>query len=159
MEGFSIENMDVDSYIQSLLLKYVTARIDIKNIGDEDNSILIISNSDSTAKIIYNNFINDEKGSGLTIQSSKCFLYLELKCRNEGLLNIKLMGTYNKSKNNKALPIYIDFMKLMINDEDYLEQNQVAWHNKPFTVEKEVEDGEIVKLYIEWLPLNDLSSL
>ena len=157
MQEFLKENMDVDSFIQSLLIKYVTARIDIKNVGNENNSVLIRSNSDSTAKIIYNDFINDEKGSGLTIQSSKCFLYLELKCTNKGLLNINLMGTYNKSKNNKALPIYIDFMKLMINDEDYLEQNQVAWHNKPFTVEKEVEDGEIVKLYIEWLPLNDAS--
>lgn len=43
MEGFSIENMDVDSFIQSLLIKYVTARIDIKNVGNEDNSIEILA--------------------------------------------------------------------------------------------------------------------
>lgn len=30
MKGFLKENMDVDSFIQSLLIKYVTARIDIK---------------------------------------------------------------------------------------------------------------------------------
>ena len=68
MKGFLKENMDVDSFIQSLLIKYVTARIDIKNVGNEDNSIEVINNSDLDAKVNFPEWFKDETGSGLTIQ-------------------------------------------------------------------------------------------
>ncbi len=118
MKGFLKENMDVNSFIQSLLIKYVTARIDIKNVGNEDNSIEIISNSDSDAKINFPKWFKDETGSGVVIQSEKCFLYLEIKCINKGSLNIRLRGPNVKDRNDKQFPTYIDYIKLTINDED-----------------------------------------
>lgn len=159
MKEFLKENMDVDSFIQSLLIKYVTARIDIKNVGNKDNSIEIISTSDSCAKINFPEWFKDETGSGLIIQSEKCFLYLEIKCINKGSLNIRLRGPYVKDKNDKQFPTYIDYIKLTINDEDYLDDNKLVWHNTPYKIQKNVEDGEIIKIYVEWLPFNDLSVL
>lgn len=150
---------NIDSFIQSLLIKYITARIDIKNVGNKDNSVKILNNSDLDGRIDFPNWFKDETGSGLVIQSNKCFLYLELKCINDGLLEIYLKGMDIRDKNNKNLPIYIDYTKLTINNEDYLKNNVLVSHDKPFKIEKNVKNGEIIKLYIEWLPLNDLSNL
>ena len=145
MQEFLKENMDVDSFIQSLLIKYVTARIDIKNIGNEDNSIEIISNSDLDAKINFPEWLKDETGSGLTIQSDKCFLYLELKCINDGTLNIKLKGIDTRDKNDKRFPIYIDYMKLAINDEDYLNNNKLDNSIKRDSFISQISFGKKIK--------------
>ena len=79
---------------QNLLMKYFTARIDIKNTGNVQNNIFIISLDDLSAKINYPSWFENNDGKGMVIESSSGVLDLELKCVNSGLffcLVVKMM--------------------------------------------------------------------
>ena len=71
-------------------MKYFTARIDIKNTGNVQNNIFIISLDDLSAKINYPPWFENNGGKGMVIESSSGVLDLELKCVNSGLLKIWL---------------------------------------------------------------------
>ena len=73
---------------QKLLMKYFTARIYIKNLGDMQNNIFIINPDDLNANINYPPWFENDNGKGLVIESKLGELDLELKCVNDGILKI-----------------------------------------------------------------------
>lgn len=139
--------------ISTYMTKYNTARIDIKNIGSEDNSIEIINISDSSSKIEYPNWFKNQNGKGLVIQSSKNHLDMEMKCIGDGKLTISLKGIEYKNLSGQKIPIYINFTKFLINDEDLNLNNELVWCDIPYYHNKLVKNGEIIKIHIEWTPI------
>lgn len=163
--SFSVEWMpfnDSSDYsfnnYMNLLSKYATARVDIKNIGSEENSIEILENSDNLSKVQTPDWFSDEKGKGTVIRSIKQELNLKVKCHNEGTVNIKLRGVNVKDKSDNRFPVYIDFTKFKVNGENIINENQLVSHDDFYLFKKDVKDNEILYLSFEWSPFNDLSN-
>lgn len=136
---------------QTLLLKYQIGRLDLKNFGDK-NSIEIIKTSDKHMKIATPKWFNTNEGEGKIIESYTGDLKLEIKCKNDGIFKITLRGKYLLDGNSKIIPIYINFNYLTVNEKEIINGKTVVWHNKPFTYEKNVKNGEIIKIHAKWLP-------
>lgn len=142
---------------ESLLEKYYTARIDIKNLGDMDNNIIVVSNSDSNSNVSQPNWFFDEYGYGTMIESGEGVLDLKIKCVQNGKLKIILRSLDIKDNNNNRFPIYIDYINFSVNGNMIFDNNTLIWHDTPYTFEKDVLDSEIINIHIEWLPFNNES--
>lgn len=132
------------------LLKYLTARIDIKNIGQKSNSIDVKKISDETAKVDYPNWFNDGLGKGMTIHSTAGKLYLQIKCHNAGELMIRFMGPDIHDKNQNRIPIYINYTNIYINEQNLNDSEKIVCHDVPLIYKKHVEDSEVVKIAVKW---------
>ena len=142
---------------QNLLMKYFTARIDIKNTGNVQNNIFIISLDDLSAKINYPSWFENHDGKGMVIQSDSGVMDFELKCVNDGILKIWLRGIDYRDKNDNRFPIYIIYTNFSINDTEILKENKVVSHDDFYLFEQKVEDSEIIKIHIEWVHFNENS--
>ena len=141
------------------LRKFLESRIDIKNFGDEDNSIEITHCDDSTVDITTPGWFNDEKGLGTIINAVNGTLNFSFKCVNDGKLKIEFKGIDYKDKSNNRIPIYIDYTEISVNGEVLIEDSRVSWHDNPFIFEKEVKDGEKINVHVKWAPFTVESNI
>ena len=137
---------------------YQTARLDLKNTGNETNSFEIIENSDTHSKINWPKWMENDKGKGAVIESKKGNLDLKLKMVNEGEFELFLRGIDSRDKNKKRRKILIDYTTLTINDKEYIEGHEFAWHDEPFILKKSVKNSEILNIHIEWTVKCNLES-
>jgi hypothetical protein len=144
------------SKVSELLRKYVTARIDMKNIGSEYNTLEVVENDNINSIVSFPKWMSNERGSGFTLRSYKGSLNLKVKCIRKGLLKIWLRGLDLRDKNGKRFPVYIDYVNFSVNN-DFQFNRKLTSHDKPFIYKKEVNDGEIVDIHIEWMPFSNLS--
>lgn len=147
----SIEIINGNSNINvKKLIKYITARIDIKNIGVETNDIEIIENSDMDSTINKPKWFKNETGIGTEIQSKQGNLYLKIRCINDGKLNIKIRGMDFRDKIGKRLPIFIKYTKFIINNENIIDDPITVHHDNSFSWDVEVNNSEILEIFFEW---------
>ena len=106
---------------QNLLMKYFTARIYIKNLGDIQNNIFIINQDDLNANINHPPWFENDYGKWIVIESNLGELDFELKCVNDGILKIWLSGIDCRDKNNE-FPVYINYTNFTINDTEILKK-------------------------------------
>lgn len=144
---------------EDLLNKYGALRIDIKNQGMPNNSILVLENTDLSSKIEVPNWFKDNKGVGTIIESSEGIINLKIKCINDGVLEISLRSQDIRDKKNQHLPIYIDCTNFSINEETIFDDNTLVTTYHPFKFSKNVYDSEVIDIYIKWLPFNPSSEL
>ncbi|MBQ6220511.1 MAG: hypothetical protein IJJ47_12325 [Methanosphaera sp.] len=144
---------DLDLKAKKYLLKYISARIDIQNYG-KNNSIELLECSDLNAFIRTISWIPVSKGGGIVIRSDNSKITLLVKVMNSGKLKIVLRSRFSRDKNKIKFPIYIDYTKLTVNDKVIFDENKLLWHDKPYIHKQDVNDGEIIKIDIEWLPFN-----
>ena len=135
------------------LIKYATARIDFKAIGD--NKIEIIENSDDYSVQSSPDWGNGENGKMHIVESYSGAIDLKIRCIGDGKLELNLRS-YNYMDKYGTFPIYVNFKNLEVNGERYI-YNKVITHTEKYVFEKEVEDGEILDMHIEWTPLNKSS--
>ena len=152
------DNGDIDPVLLNKLEKFYTLRADIKSSGN-NNDIVIIKNSDKNCRVSYPNWFSDDKGRGMILESTSCSMDLELKCVNEGKLLLYFKGINFSDKFRNNFPIYIDIVKLTINNEIIINSNKTVSLNKPFVHAKMVDDSEIVKIHVEWEPISQKSEL
>ena len=136
----------------TILNRYLTARIDLKNSGSELNEIKIIQISDKNAYIVVKPVFMKKNGNGCVIQSFAGKLEFSVKCICSGTFSILLRGQYLPDKNGKAIPICIDYKSLNINNKNVFGEMITACHDRPFRYSKKVEDGEIITINVEWRP-------
>ncbi|WP_407424381.1 hypothetical protein [Methanobrevibacter sp.] len=135
------------------LMKFATARIDIKNYG-EKNNIEIIENSDDYS-IHYNpDWFSDKSGYGWIVETYKGSIDLKIRCINKGKLKVFLRSNFWGE--NGRFPIFINYTNFTVNGKGHF-SNIVCSHDEPFTFEKEVDDGEILEIHVEWNPVNKSS--
>ena len=151
-----IENKINSNYFNEnaeFLIKYIESRIDIKNHGDKNNKIIIL-NSHSNFNSTQPSWFDDETGKGMVVRSVKGELDLSFKCVNGGKLCIEFKGIDYSDKNGNRIPIYIDYEKIVINNEILVNESYVACHDSPIIFEKEVDDGDIINIKSKWNPVN-----
>ena len=140
-----------------LLSIYYTARIDIKNYGQDSNSIEIVENSDPSSIIMYPKWFNKEQGTGITIQSKKLSLDLKIKCINNGELNLTFITLDTKDREGNRFPAYIDYTSIKINGVEQLKENKLIWHDELFVIKRKVKNNELITINIEWKPFTSSS--
>ncbi|WP_296883766.1 hypothetical protein [uncultured Methanobrevibacter sp.] len=138
---------------QFALIKHATCRIDLKNYGLKENQIKLVESSDKTMWLEEPSWFENHEGQGIIIQSRKGTLDLKIECINNGLLKIFLRGIYYLDKNSKIFPIYVACSMLKINETIIFEEDNIVWHNEPYIYQKEVTDGEIINIHLEWHPI------
>lgn len=160
-ESYDEKNGEINPIFINKLLKYATARIYIKNIGNEDNSVVIMENSDAYSKIFSSvPWLKDDEGSGVLIDSGKGIIDLKIKCVNKGQFKLFLGSIDFRDKRNNILPIYINYTKLMVNDNCIFDSGVSACYEKSYEYVKDgVEDNEIINIHIEWEPFDEKSIL
>lgn len=156
MDSFSHNNLEheMSRECRKLILKYATARVDIKNFGDSSNSVDICHISDKNSFSDAPKWFSNDEGVGKVIKSFSGDLSLRIRCINDGNLRIRLKSPDVKDANNNKFPVFIDYLSFKINGEERLEKNTLASNIKPLIFEKSVNDGEIVDIHIKWLPFN-----
>lgn len=148
---------DVERNAYRSFNKYKTARIDIKNYGAEGNLVEVIETSDKSATVQSPGWFKTAQGQGIVIHSFKGDIRVVIKCSGNGALEVALRGVDCRDKNNKRIPVWIDFKKLNVNGEDVFTNSHVVWHDKPFKHRLNVVDGEIVSLEVEWKAVDNTS--
>lgn len=151
IDGIPEDN--AERLINSLTDKYYTARIDVKNSGG-GSSLEIFDVDDVLSKIRYPKWMA-KNGKGSVILSKMGKINFKVKCINDGNLMVKLRGPHIKDAEGNEFPVYIDILNFKINDEDIFTGNKLVSLSQFYTFNKEVKDGEIVDVELEWLPFND----
>ena len=133
-------------------LRQSNARMDIINLGEATNFVKLLEISDDNSLCGYPDWFKGKKGSGLVVNSQKCYLDLKILCINDGKLRIRLKGRDVRDENNKRVPVYIDFLRFTVNDELIFDKTHTVSHDEYYTYSKEVKDKEIINIHVEWLP-------
>ena len=145
--------MKSEENLRKKLQKHNIARIDIKNIGIEENNVNILNISDSSAHSWKPSWFKNSNGAGLIIESQINSLELEIQCVLDGKLNIQLRGIDYRLEDDSRFMININYTKFMINDEIVFNGSKILNHDSPFIFEKDVSNNETIKLYLEWMPV------
>ena len=134
----------------TMTLVRLTARIDVKNVGTEGNSLNVLDVSDSSASVESPAWFRDASGVGRVVKSGAGNLDLCLRCVGNGELQIRLRGQDVKGPDGKRIPVWIDYTSLVVDGELLLSEPVAAWHDKPFVVKRPVKDGQIVSVSLSW---------
>ena len=153
----SFNGNHLDGKIVNEIMKFNTARIDIKNIGIESNTLDEINCSDKFIKIMNPPWFSDDTGIGHVFETTSNKLHISFRCINDGKLKISLRSKDTRDKNRKFFPIYLDFTKFLVNEVEILKSNELVWCNSPYVYIKEVKNNERIDLEVEWLPFNSES--
>ena len=132
----------------SVLKLLETARIDIKNQG-EGNDVKVRVLSGEHCKILSAPWFSKE-GTGHTLVTEDKNFLLELECVGTGNLVIRMLGRYRPVSENKRLPLWVDYTRLAINDEVIFWELKPQWHDRPYVFNRQVSDGEKIKVEISW---------
>ena len=164
MTKFDIYNMDsneqkrssIKDEIELKLNNYNTSRIDIINYNlsnehQKQNNVKIENCSDFNLEYYYPDWFKNPQGKGLIINSQKNFLKFDIIIEGDGELQIYLRSNDHRL-NNQRVPIYINYTKLLINNENILTENAVANHDIPFIYKSSVKDKQKITVYVEWMP-------
>ena len=151
---FDYEKKYINNDLNQILNQFNTARIDIKNINDNENlknTIKISNISDFNLEYNYPIWFKNNDGKGISIQSKQNFLKFDIECIGDGILHIFLRGI-DVQINKKQIPIFINYKKFLINDSLILNENILVSHESFYLHKIPVKDGEKITLYVEWIP-------
>ena len=124
-----------------------TVRCDMKNVGDDSNSIKFLE-YDKKLDITYPSWFA-KGGKGCKIETTRNNIHMIFQTINNGNLNLMLRGKDYRDLNKKRIPTYINYSKVSINNVVLFEENQLVWHNVPYTYEKLCKNEEFFELNIE----------
>lgn len=126
-----------------------SARIDIHNKNNENNTVEIL-NSPSSVDVEFPSWFRYKDGKGAVLRTEDHSFDIKLKCINDGKLAISLRGPDVKNISGNRIPSYVDYTNFKVNNKEILNKKTTAWHNDSYLFEKEVKDGEIIDLHFEW---------
>ena len=126
--------------IQKQLTNY---RIDIKNVGKENNA-LEITTSGKVSKPAW--FINAQ-GQGQVVESNKKIQNISIKAIQDGKLRLDFKGQ-DKRFEGTRFPVWVDYKSIKIDGKETLLGSIATWHDKPFYYDMPVKNGQIVKVEV-----------
>jgi len=141
------------------LRKYVEARIDIKNYGGKNHDVILLDCDDSLCSTSKPSWFTNPEGTGMVLNSTVGEINFSVKCVEDGILVLSLKGLDYRDKRGNRIPIYIDYTEINVDGVNLIRGSRVAWHDNPYTFEKEVKDGQVVNVRVKWSPLSLNSDL
>ena len=143
-----------------VFFKYLIARIDIKNLGQKENDVDLLGYSDKKLHFEKPVWFKNFEGTGIVLHSIKGSLDFEIKCIQNGQLNIWLRGVDFRDAKNQRTPIFVDFTKLVINEELIFDSRVTVSLDHAFAyhyIKENVNDGDTFNIHVEWEPLDSKS--
>ncbi len=131
---------------------YKTARLDIKNLGMVENTIIMNDKLDKETVITYPSWFTNEQGRGMVVTSTSGNLRLKLGSVQDGNLEIRLRGMDVRDEDGIRLPVMIQFNKFAVNGTVIFDTPRNIWHDRPFAWSMPVQDGDIIEIEVEWEP-------
>ncbi len=144
----SQEETPRDEQMATLLKRFSTARIDIKNKGSEGND-LCITTSDKLASISNPNWFCSE-GRGYILESDAKHIKLRLEGIGDGTLTIMLRGIDYRDAGGKRMPFFVDYRYFSVNEQVVFDSIHTVHHDKPYRYTREIKNGEFVDVEIGW---------
>jgi len=95
---------------------------------------------------------NRGTGKGYSLRMRDRKLLAEIRCIGKGRLRIDFRGACIQDENGNTLPYLFRIKHCVINGEEQLKESVNFWHDEPYAYTKKVEDGERVKVEVEWEP-------
>ena len=133
-------------------------RLDIKNRGAADNTVILVNSNDSECEFSQPDWYRHDDGVGTMITTTNRDLNLSIQCVKDGNLLLEFKGLDYREQNGNRVPIFIDYSRIVVDGEELSSGGMVSWHDSPFYYNKEVKDGQIVNIEAKWLPLNNNSN-
>lgn len=130
-----------------------SCRLDLKNFGIESNDVEFMEDNNNLY-ISSPAWFNDEEGAGYKITSNISKFNVPVKCINKGTLRMYLRGSDYKIL-KKRKPIFINFKKVLVNDEKILDEDTLLWHDKPYSHNIKCEDNEEIMIGVEFKSIFD----
>ena len=130
-------------YRTDVLLKLQSARIDIKNFGNENNAVEITT----SAKVSQPMWFTNEQGQGQVVESSKKIQNITIKAIQDGKLVLSFKGQ-DKRFEGIRFPLWVDYKSIKINGKEQLTAPVATWHDKPYRFEMPVKDGQVVTVEV-----------
>lgn len=81
-------------------------------------------------------------------------MYLTVKCKGEGELNVVCQGIDARDKNNDYIPLSVKYVSLQYNNQELLLEDVETSQVHPYVYKRQVKDGEVVELIIRWRPVD-----
>lgn len=134
------------------ILKYSTARADLKICGSANNRIVVLENRNGSAS--QPKWFCDSQGQGTVVTSGKTAMSLKIRCAGSGQLRTDLRGIDFRLKDNTRFPIWICYTKFSVNGVPVLKEPVCVCHDMPYTHSQKVSDGEELVLDLEWKALD-----
>lgn len=131
--------------IEELLPELSTYRLDIKNVGSENNALEISAND---GKVAAPKWFTNVQGVGIVLQGNAMNNIIKIKAINDGKLMLSFRGQ-DKRFENKRFPLWIDYKSIKIDGKEILSAPVATWHDKPYRYEMPVKDGQEITLDIE----------
>lgn len=141
-------NLFIRKKYQRLISKLImtqlkSLRIDIKNLGKENNAVELTS----SAKVYQPTWFTNAYGQGQVVESNKNHQDITIKVIQDGKLRFDFRGQ-DKRFEGTRFPVWIDYKSIKINGKEILLGSIATWHDKPFNYEMPVKDGQVVKVEV-----------
>lgn len=124
------------------------ARLDFKNQGAGNDLKVSVVNGNHY-KVTKPQWFS-QGGAGYVLETSDKHQVIELECYGKGNLMIRLQGIDRRALDGTRLPLWVDYTRLVVNDEVIFWELKQQWHDKPCIFNKLVNDGERIKVEISW---------
>ncbi|MBR6711852.1 MAG: glycosyltransferase [Selenomonadaceae bacterium] len=140
-----VENLIPDSF-----KPFITARIDTKLMSKEGD-FQIVSVSDDKATIEKPRWLQ-RGGVGYQLESYAGKLDFIAEATADGKIQLKLRGLDVRDPQDKRIPYWIDYTKLIVNDEPIIDKLTPTWLHDSYTYTIDAKAHEEIKIHVEWLP-------
>ena len=132
---------------------FLTARMYIKWSSKSKGDFKITSLSDWRAEVSKPDWLN-KRGVGYVLQSYVGKLTIVAEASEDGKINLSLRGMDIRDPKDKSKPIpyWIDYKKMIVNDEVVFDTLTPAWQGQPYRYNMDVKANEEITIQIEWQP-------
>ena len=124
------------------------ARIDIINKNDKDSTVKVFYASDKV-EVAYPGWFEYNYGKGAYLRAGDRSVDVIFKCVKDGVLDVALRGP-DVRLSGKRVPSYVNYTNLVVNGETILNETITVHHDDSYIYSKNVKDGELMELHIEW---------
>lgn len=132
---------DKQDYAQLCLDKLSEFRIDIKNVGSENNAVEVTSEGNN---VIQPKWFTNAQGIGSIVHGNQLKSIIKLKVIQDGILKFIFKGV-----DGKKLPLWIDYKSIKIDGKEILSAPVATRYDKPYFHEIPVKDGQEISLEVE----------
>ena len=119
-------------------------RIDIKNVGTAKNSVAIEAENST---VVEPGWFCNTQGRGQVLTSSAGRGKIKIHIISDGKLAINFLGPDVRFE-GKRFPLWIDYRSIKIDGKEILSSPIAVWHDKPWSYQMSVKDGQ--EVWIEY---------
>ena len=141
----------VEAKKQPIVINENMARIDISTALAEDKKPQFMVYVNGSEKPLKRAFWMYRKGLyGSTIQKDGEKLDIVIKVLKDADIKLSASGIQKLDKKKNKVPVWVEYTKFSINDENILKSAKKVWFEEPLEHELKAKAGQEYKIHAEW---------